>query len=174
MPPVLPALDGAVCECSECAAYGPPARKPQLGKHGSPVAWRGRWYHRMPHGHYRHAKGMLLHRAIWIAHNGPIPDGLLVHHVNECPGDNRLGNFALVAPSEHRFEHPQEYGVARRQHHAEQITEWWAGYEGREYTCTECSKPFRSRNMRAKRCGRQCHLAWRRRTERARVQPDRG
>lgn len=128
----------------------------------------------MPSGHYRHAKGVLLHRATWIAHYGAIPRGLLVHHVNECPGDNRLGNFALLTSSAHRLIHPQEYGLERRQRHSQDIADWWAEHPGREYACTECGQPFRSRNMRAKRCGRACHLAWRRRVERARVQPDRG
>lgn len=96
---------GQVCSCGECSEWGHPVRKPQLGQNGAPIAWRGRWYHRMRTGHFRHSKGELLHRAIWVAHNGAIPDGLHVHHRNGDPGDNRIENLELLSPADHYARH---------------------------------------------------------------------
>lgn len=42
----------------------------------------------------------MAHRVIWIASNGPIPEGLEINHKNGKKGDNRLDNLELVTPSE--------------------------------------------------------------------------
>jgi DNA (cytosine-5)-methyltransferase 1 len=36
------------------------------------------------------------HRIVWIAANGPIPEGLVVDHINRNRSDNRLSNLRLV------------------------------------------------------------------------------
>lgn len=40
-------------------------------------------------------KCFLLHRLVWEAFNGPIPDGLVVRHLNDDPNNNRLENLAV-------------------------------------------------------------------------------
>lgn len=37
-----------------------------------------------------------VHRIIWEMHNGPIPQGLLVDHINHIRDDNRIENLRLV------------------------------------------------------------------------------
>ena len=37
-----------------------------------------------------------VHRAVWEMHNGPIPDGLVVDHINRDPSDNRVENLRVV------------------------------------------------------------------------------
>jgi len=41
-------------------------------------------------------KRVFLHRAIWEAFHGPIPDGLTVNHLDADPANNRLDNLELA------------------------------------------------------------------------------
>jgi len=38
---------------------------------------------------------ILLHRAVWIYHNGEIPDGVEIDHINQNRRDNRIENLRL-------------------------------------------------------------------------------
>lgn len=41
-------------------------------------------------------KNLLAHRIIWEMHNGPIPDGLFIDHIDGNPINNKLENLRLV------------------------------------------------------------------------------
>lgn len=41
-----------------------------------------------------------IHRLVWGAFNGPIPEGMQINHLNEDKTDNRLENLSLVTPKE--------------------------------------------------------------------------
>ena len=41
-----------------------------------------------------------VHRAVWEAFNGPIPDGLQINHIDENKLNNSLTNLSLVTPRE--------------------------------------------------------------------------
>lgn len=45
-------------------------------------------------------KKYLVHRLVWIAFNGTIPEGLQVNHINEVKTDNRLSNLNLMTAKE--------------------------------------------------------------------------
>jgi len=45
---------------------------------------------------FLHKKGYTAHRVIWEMHNGPIPDDLMIDHINGDSSDNRLPNLRLV------------------------------------------------------------------------------
>jgi hypothetical protein len=41
-------------------------------------------------------KSILAHRVVWELHNGAIPDGLIVDHINGDASDNRIENLRCV------------------------------------------------------------------------------
>lgn len=45
-------------------------------------------------------KDARVHRLVIAAFTGPIPDGLLVRHMNDNPADNRLANLKLGTPQD--------------------------------------------------------------------------
>ena len=45
-------------------------------------------------------KSASVHRLVWTAFNGPIPEGLQINHLNENKADNRLENLSLCTPKE--------------------------------------------------------------------------
>jgi len=71
------------------------------GPHEKP-AWR-RPVHRFSVD--EHGKKQAVHRIVWEKHNGPIPHGMHIHHVNGIHDDNRIENLAMLTPSEHHKLH---------------------------------------------------------------------
>lgn len=51
------------------------------------------------------AAGLYEHRVVWEAAHGPIPPGFHVHHIDENPANNDIGNLRLVSAAEHRRLH---------------------------------------------------------------------
>jgi hypothetical protein len=45
-------------------------------------------------------KLILAHRAIWVFHNGEIPEGMEIDHINGNPSDNRIENLRLCTRSQ--------------------------------------------------------------------------
>ena len=60
-----------------------------------------------PRGGYRRIKVdgdlMYAHRLVWIYHNGDIPDGLQIDHINCVRTDNRIENLRLVTSLQNRW-----------------------------------------------------------------------
>ena len=45
-------------------------------------------------------KLFFIHRLVWLAFNGCIPEGMQINHINENKLDNRLENLNLMTPKE--------------------------------------------------------------------------
>lgn len=43
------------------------------------------------------SKPLYVHRIIWEMHNGPIPEGMEIDHINQVRTDNRIENLRLVS-----------------------------------------------------------------------------
>lgn len=50
------------------------------------------------------------HRIIWEMHNGPIPDGMQVDHINGVRDDNRIENLQLLTLVENGVRKTVGYG----------------------------------------------------------------
>ena len=48
------------------------------------------------------SNGKWEHRAVWEEANGPIPEGMQIHHINGKHADNRLENLKVVTPRENK------------------------------------------------------------------------
>jgi HNH endonuclease len=57
-------------------------------------------------------------RIVWAAANGPIPPGRIIHHKNEDPMDDDLGNLQMVTRAEHAAIHSTPEVARERQRRA--------------------------------------------------------
>ena len=78
------------------------------------IVFNGRVYHRNPDAkqlhrrryfwgrrEYGNGKKIALHVAIWEHHNGPVPEGRLVHHKDSDSFFNDISNLECITYSEH-------------------------------------------------------------------------
>jgi hypothetical protein len=70
------------------------------------------WY--LNKGYYWNFTYGKLHRYIWIEHNGPIPKGLVVHHIDEDKTNNDISNLMLLSNKEHTYIHQQSTSTQQR------------------------------------------------------------
>ena len=111
------------------------------------VVFNGKRYNRYPespnpaHRRYFARSGARLHRDVWIFHNGPIPEGMHVHHIDGDTGNNDISNLACVSRKEHWRLHAEELSARNRtpeqRKHLDGIrskaSEWHKSEEGREW-----------------------------------------
>lgn len=120
-------------------------------------------------GFYFQRKGRRLHRAVWEKHNGKVPDGYHVHHIDGDRSNNSIDNLALMEGHDHLSEHMKAPDrVARSRQNIETAREaaskWHGSEEGRgwhsrrgkenwqkralqTYICTECGKEFQTKHI---------------------------
>lgn len=136
-----------------------------------------------------------LHREIWRAVHGEIPDGHQIHHKDGNPLNNRPDNLVCLSGSEHATLHAKEFPdwkrkwlVSKLDDVREQATQWHRSEEGREwhrqhgiycmqardaqqYTCNYCGKEFLSKGLEApKFCSNNCRSSSRRSEKRDHVE----
>lgn len=130
-------------------------------------------------GYYRRTVGartVYLHREVWAAAHGPIPDGYHVHHRNGDTADNRLANLELIEARAHVSRHgrtvtPAERAARQRnvlaaqagnalltpEERAQAARAGWESVERTDVACVECgtvwASPFPDR---ARYCGGAC------------------
>jgi hypothetical protein len=164
-------------------------------KHGASerVVYNGEIFRRYPESpqralavYFTSQRGRRLHRAIWEAHNGPIPAGWHVHHSDGNPLNNDPANLACQPGPEHLSVHAStpEQRERSRQHvnairplasawhgsaqgrawHSQHGKEAFARREALPRTCEQCGRDFASMARRAndRFCSGACKSAWRR------------
>lgn len=129
-----------------------------------------------------------LHREIWKAAYGAIPDGYDIHHKDENPLNNNLDNLECLSKSDHAARHAESMTEWRKQWIAEGLNkharpaaiDWHKSEAGREWhsanskhaaamwkavdkTCEWCSKSYTARGPAvSKFCSNNCKSAARR------------
>lgn len=127
-----------------------------------------------------------LHREIWKAHYGPIPDGWHIHHKNGDTGDNRIENLECLPGARHLSMHgaqPDRAEWAREQmdkirplasewHRSEAGREWhrqhgrdaWIGKQPVKHICDQCGAEYETlaSHDAVRFCSNNCKSAWRR------------
>ena len=122
--------------------------------------------------------GQTLHQAVWVFHNGPIPQGFCIHHKDENKENNDISNLECMSASDHNALHHAGVCSPRKRENLDRIrplTKAWhrskAGrgwhsqhgkkcWEGREPlgtgTCLVCGKSFEFYFEGKKFCSRRC------------------
>ena len=134
---------------------------------------------------YFQNNGVRLHRMVWQAANGEIPDGCHVHHDNEDRSDNRLSNLVLLTAKQHLSLHmstpeAKARSAASLEPARNAAAEWHGSAEGKEWhkqqyakhckgkinakfekTCERCSNQYQGTKP-SRFCSNKCKAAARR------------
>jgi hypothetical protein len=136
-----------------------------------------------------------LHRAVWEYHNGPVPDGFELHHIDGDTFNNDISNLAALPVSTHQRAHTLERIAAGKLQPPcalalQRAAEWhksptgiawhkkhgahtWDNRVWHTCYCAECGQEFMSPYpTRAKFCHTNCKSKYRRRLRGVCVRPD--
>ncbi len=121
-----------------------------------------------------------MHRAVWVAHNGPIPDGWHIHHKDGNPLNNDISNLEAIDGAEHARQHgvvaphlkskermelldrirnkSHEWlkDAKRRAALSENVKAGWENREKVELCCQFCGSNFLSPQPKARYCDPAC------------------
>lgn len=79
----------------------------QVIKH-LPQEFNGMVFYKKPQGYYKSSfeyGGIYMHRYVWEHHNGKIPQGFHIHHIDGDKANNAISNLELISASDHTREH---------------------------------------------------------------------
>lgn len=122
-----------------------------------------------------------MHRDVWEAANGAIPDGFVVHHIDHDPANNDLSNLECLPMADHCRQHMAERNLefseaartaAAAWHQSEEGREWhkelgrksWENAKEEQFACAHCGESYRAYARSRKRgfCSAACQSAARR------------
>lgn len=134
-----------------------------------------------------------LHVYVWEYHNGAVPEGYHVHHIDHEKSNNEIENLQLLSKDDHLKLHGKELTEEQRArmrknlienvmpkakawHKTEDGRKWhsqnakkqWENKQAVEYECTNCGKTFESRHRYSagsnRFCCNACKAAYRRKS----------
>ena len=92
-------------------------------------------FHKDTNGHFTNS--FSIHRAVWIYHNGEIPSGYHIHHVDNNKANNAIDNLQCLTKEEHRAIHNNQLPL-------------------NNLVCEVCGKEFVSYSVNARFCSKKC------------------
>ena len=87
-------------------------------------------YVKEPKGYYKKTVG--LHKVVWTYYKGKIPQGLVVHHIDQDKDNNNIENLQLMTNKEHSKMHGKETFTMR---------------DKQKFICQNCGKAFMAFNV---------------------------
>lgn len=120
-------------------------------------------FYRKPEGYfksdYKRDGGKLLHREVWIYHNGEIPQGYHIHHIDEDKANNSIENLQLISASDHSKEHGKTNPWVGSEENKRQLLsvndkskEWHASEAGKKWHAEHGKKTWENRISVKKNC----------------------
>ena len=105
-------------------------------------------YRKMKDGHFQSSSK--IHRDVQKYFFGVIPDGYVIHHIDNNPANNDISNLQCITRIQHSKIHAEISGVKPPPHPLE------------NYTCDYCGKKFTKQKRSAKWhfCSRKCESAY--------------
>lgn len=151
------------------------------------VEWNGVIWKRYPEAkkrnhrvyyqhHFNAGTPAYLHREIYKAHHGSIPEKGVIHHKDEDPSNNGIDNLECVTPAEHRKRHAGHCTDKMRANLAklrDKAAAWHGSPEGlawhsanairayakrsyNDHVCKTCAKVFQTRAKSSMYCSPLC------------------
>lgn len=151
-----------------------------------------KYYRNTSTGYYSKARRGLLHRDVWEHHNGPIPEGHHIHHIDGNKDNNSIDNLELKAAHQHASDHmtPEKREQARvcmNLHARPEAIKWHKSQEGNDWhkehfeeslrksietmvtkTCEICNKEYEVNTgceHKSRFCSNNCKSKFRRRSK---------
>lgn len=161
------------------------------------VEYDGLTWHRYPNALRRNDREYFsrgsksLHRYVWEKHNGPIPKGYVIHHIDGNCQNNDISNLECITSEAHNGDRHKPTGERLQQlrdnikynalpkavewHKSEQAKEFhrriakmaWDNFEPTVKKCIVCGTPFsdNSRQQTGKFCSGACSQKHKRMTK---------
>ena len=126
-------------------------------------------------GSYLQRDGIRLHRVVYAHHNGEIPSGMDVHHIDEDKTNNAISNLELISHDSHTYHHHIGHRRGMPENATEKARIWHSSDEGLKWhkmqyqrtkefinatltlSCSACHKTFTSTNRgNNKFCSAKC------------------
>lgn len=108
-------------------------------------------------------KKLRLHRAVWEYHNGKIPKGCVIDHIDRDVSNNQIENLRLATYSMNN-KNVSEETTRKRREHIERVRslskEWHASKEGRKWHSEHAKKMWREQKIKFYEC-MHCHKKFR-------------
>lgn len=95
--------------------------------------FNGKIYKRYDGRDYFTQHKYLLHRVVWEFHNGKIPDGMQIHHIDGDTSNNDISNLECLTPKEHTNRHSGKDYSNFQKAGVEASKDWHKSEEGKKF-----------------------------------------